>query len=237
MERILLIQFRENQKILNHEKRCLKRFFPSWILETQNILEENNFLKPKELFQRYQGVILGGSGLMLSQLDPKVKKVIKKIKPLVDFLLENDFPTLGVCFGHQLLGYFLGSRVIRDERQIEVGTFEVFLTKEGQKSQLFAGLPKQFLAQFGHKDSLEKLPQKAYLLAFSKRCKIAAFGYQKNIFGVQWHPELEAQDLVKRLKGAPEYCPEGLEKTLAKIKETPLASKILENFAHLVVKD
>jgi GMP synthase (glutamine-hydrolysing) len=195
-----------------------------------------DFSSPQKLIKDTQGVILGGSGeFYLSGNSGKKEKIfqemLKRITPFIKYLLRNDFPTLGICFGHQILGYFLGEKVIADKNQGETGTFLVSLTKEGRKSPLFSGIPPKFFAQFGHRDSLKGLPKGAKLLAKTRKCRITAFRYKDRIWGVQFHPELNYKDMVFRLKLYPEYIsksPRIIKKIL--IKVTPFSFRVIKNF-------
>ena len=235
MKSILLIQFRTDQS-LSHERDCFLRFFQkrkNLRLKVINSFDKKvDFSSPQKLLKGIQGVILGGSGeLYLSKIkkERNLKKLIKKISPFIKYILKKDFPTLGICFGHQILGYFLGENVVEDKKQAETGSFLVYLTKEGKENFLFSHLPEKFIAQFGHKDSLKNLPKGTKLLAKTKKCKVAAFRYKNNIFGVQFHPELTSQDIIFRLKLYPGY--RGKIKNLKKVlKPSPFASKLIENF-------
>lgn len=233
MKHILLIQFRKDSSVL-HERDCFLRYLQkknNLKLDIRNAFDRKiDFSHPQKLLRKSCGVILGGSGEFYfsgneGEKEKLFKRMLKKISPFVKYLLRKDFPTLGICFGHQMLGYFLGSKVINDKNQAETGTFSVFLTKEGKKDPLFEKIPKKFLAQFGHRDSVKKLPKGAKLLAKTKKCKIAAFRYKSKIYGLQFHPELTKKDIIFRLKLLPAYRPKKL-----KLKSTPFPPKIIKNF-------
>lgn len=238
MNKILLVQFREDISAVN-EKKCFLHCFKkkkNLKLQTINAFDKKyDFSSPQKIIKKKSGVILGGSGEFYLSGNKEQKKekifqaMVKRIAPFVKYLLQNDFPTLGICFGHQLLGYFLGEKVVFDRDQAETGSFLVFLTKEGKNSPLFAGLPWQFYAQFGHQDSLKKLPKGTKLLATTQKCKVAAFQYKSNIYGVQFHPELDYKDMLFRLKLYPEYA-ENINKIKNVLKPTPFSSKIIQNF-------
>jgi len=151
MNNILLIQFRSDETLL-HERECFKRYFQKKELRLNfiNALEDDFcFFSPEKIFRNYQAVILGGSSEFYFSGNKKEKekifqKMLKKIFPLIKRILEDDFPTLGICFGHQILGHFLKEEVINDPNQAETGSFSVFLTKNGEKSFLFSKLPRSF---------------------------------------------------------------------------------------------
>src|SRR6266851_2614330 len=74
-------------------------------------------------------------------------------------------PVLGVCFGHQLLGFAYGSKVILNPEGREIGSIQVELTPEGRTDRLFANLPQVFWIQTTHQDIVSTLPNGARHLA------------------------------------------------------------------------
>jgi len=240
---ILLVQFRIKKPTIHYEKVCIRRCFKTkgLNLKIESVFDiQNKFFHPFKILKGMNEVILGGSAEFdFSGNNPKQEKIfqdmIKRIKPFIRYLINKDIPTLGICFGHQLLGHVLGTKVIKDKFQQETGSFLVSLTQKGKSDFLFNGVPLKFIAQFGHKDSLEKLPTGAILLAKSKKCKVVAFRYKKNIYGVQFHPELTVKDVILRLKYNPDYAG---GKKIAEIKKnlkpSPFSLKILRNFSKLV---
>ncbi len=99
---------------------------------------------------------------------------------------------------------------------------------------LLRDLPDEFDAYYGHKDVLDRVPQGATLLMKGgEECKVPALQYKKNIYTVQFHPELNYTDMLERMKGSSGYLPEGVElETL--YKKDICSNTILRNFATLV---
>lgn len=237
MKEIVLIQFRKDISA-DWEKRSFLKFFKRKKLKLKivNVFDKKiNFSRSEKLLKNAKGIILGGSGeLYFSKKEKNLKEILKRISPLINHLLKKDFPTLGICFGHQMIGYFLGGKVIADKKQEEIGSFLVNLTEQGKKSPLFLGFPSKFFAQFGHKDSLKNLPPKSKLLAKTEKCKVVAFRYKNRIFGVQFHPELTLEDILSRVKLYPEYLPKPINEFKKNLKPSPFAPKVIENFLKIV---
>ncbi|MCG2689792.1 gamma-glutamyl-gamma-aminobutyrate hydrolase family protein [Candidatus Parcubacteria bacterium] len=237
--KILLIQFRTDKSAL-HEQKCIFKTggIKKDAFKTINAFSEKvDFAVPEKTLRGINKVILGGSGEFCfsgnenPQKNALFEKMIKRVNQFIKYLLEKDIPTLGICFGHQLLAYNLGVKIVKDKKQQETGSFSISLTDTGKSSFLFRGLPQKFIAQLGHKDSLEKLPKGSILLAKNARCKIEGFQYKNNICGVQFHPELSVKDVIFKLKFYPDYSlTKKLETTIKKLKPSPLATKILKNF-------
>ncbi|MFH1418885.1 MAG: type 1 glutamine amidotransferase [Planctomycetota bacterium] len=108
---------------------------------------------------------------------------------LVARAVALEKPTLGICFGGQILAQVLGAQV-RQSDTGEFGTCEIHLTDEGVRSPLFVGFPATLpTAQF-HSDTFE-LPPGATLLASSATCRNQAFVLGRSV-GMQFHPEASA---------------------------------------------
>jgi len=236
---ILLIQFRTDASYL-HERMC---YYAKILgngevqLSIINAFDEDvSWSDPKSILDEYDGVILGGSGEFHfpGKKDKEEqllhRKMLKHMKPFVGYLLENDFPTLGICFGHQLMGHLLGTKVIVDSKQAKTGSYTVKLSNQAKNDPLYRGIPEEFKAQYAHKDSLETLPENAVLLGCGKKCNIATFRYKKNVYSVQFHPELSVKDMMFRVKLFSEYIPDSQEKTFKRFKPTTFSEKILSNF-------
>ena len=100
---------------------------------------------------------------------------------------------------------------------MHVEAIDITLTEEGRKDPLLEGLPEVFRAFVGHKESCMELPPGAVLLASSKRCPHHMFRIRKNIYGTQFHPELDFENLEIRInvyKNAGYFPPEDAEKLI-----------------------
>lgn len=231
-KRILLLQFRENNLIAEHEKNCiLQSVGMENYLVTKNIFFDGSEFSSRNLLG-ISGIILGGSNFNLSESKkcPLLFTRIKKTIPILKEMVESGTPLLGICFGYQCLAYILGAKIVRDNSQEEVGTYEIFLTAAGRIDPLFSGLPRKFSVQEAHKDTIKELPSKAILLATSKTCKIQAFKF-KNTYGIQFHPELNVEDMNFRARLNPNY----IQGRKIKFKPTVFGKPILKNFFQLLL--
>lgn len=234
---ILLVQFRDDPSG-PHEQDCVKR----QLLEEQEIKivsvfdESIDFSNVEELLNGVDRVILGGSGaISMAKGHEKVNynhvdQILEKMKPLMEYILENDFLCLGSCFGHQLIGKFLGEEIVFDKETAETGIFEISLTNEGKRDRIFNGVPEKFLAIVGHQDSVKAIPRGCVQLAQSERCLTHGYRYKSNVYGTQFHGELNTDDLIYRLKLFPVY-----KKYAESIdyKDTSNALIVLKNFLKL----
>jgi GMP synthase (glutamine-hydrolysing) len=122
-------------------------------------------------------------------------------------LFDLGVPTLGICYGMQLMARDLGGRVDRTGVS-EFGRTEL----RAEESTLFAGLPDEQVCWMSHRDSVVAPPAGARVVAGSPSTPIAAFeDPARGLYGVQFHPEVvhtpHGTDLLKNflygVAGAP----------------------------------
>lgn len=103
-------------------------------------------------------------------------------------LFELGVPILGICFGVQLLGHFLGGKVERgDKREYGKGT----LTIKDKSCPLFKKLPKTTQVWNSHGDKLTKLPEGFKPVATTENSDYAAIENRaRHFYGLQFHPEV-----------------------------------------------
>jgi GMP synthase-like glutamine amidotransferase len=144
---------------------------------------------------RFDGAVaLGGS---LDADDARLLEARRWIRNAV----RAGMPFLGICLGGQLLASALGAAV-RWGRP-EVGVHDIFLTDAAEHDPLFAGLPRRFEVLGWHEHCFD-LPRGAVPLAGSIACTHQAFRFGVAAYGLQFHPEVRADELV-RWRGVPGY--------------------------------
>ena len=86
---------------------------------------------------------------------------------------------------------------------------------------LLAGLPSTFDAFVGHKEACRVLPATATLLASSPTCPVQMFRVRSNLYATQFHPELDVEGIVVRVRAYAEYGyfpPAELEEVVARVR-------------------
>jgi len=100
-------------------------------------------------------------------------------------LFELGVPTLGICYGMQLMALDLGGSVER------TGVSEFGKTALRIGGALATGLPEEQVGWMSHRDSVTAPPSGAEVTASSETTPIAAFeDPQRKLYGVQFHPEV-----------------------------------------------
>lgn len=239
MKKYLLLQFRTDQT-LEHEVSCVKKALDlsDSEIEVVNVFDQDKepTLPSIESLANYKALITGASGQYnVTDLPGWAEERIQKIISYFKWVIENDFPTLAICFGHQIIAKSLGGEVKRE--QAENGNAEINLTEDGKLSPIFKDIPEKSWVVSAHKEAVTKLPNEAKLLAYSEKTKIESYQIGKNVFAVQFHPELELDDLMFRLSLYPEYLQgKSIEEVRRGYHETPFATKVLKNFKNHVEK-
>jgi len=142
-------------------------------------------------------VLSGGPASVYASGAPKLDPAI----------LQLGIPTLGICYGMQLMARDLGGSVEAtggsEYGKAELAAFE---------SELFHDLPSEQTVWMSHGDSVTAPPIGAEIVACSTTTPIAAFeDPERKLYGVQFHPEVvhtpHGQELLKNflydVAGAP----------------------------------
>jgi len=142
-----------------------------------------------------RGIILsGGPSSVYADNAPHPDKDIFKL----------GIPVLGICYGLQLIGLFFHGKVTRALKR-EYGRADFFIDNE---KGLFTGLESPQPVWMSHGDHLESLPESFSGIGHTENAPVAAVAdFDKNIFGIQFHPE---------------------------VVHTPNGRRILKNFAYTI---
>lgn len=120
----------------------------------------------------------------------------KHFKTVLDIIIKNKIPTLGICFGHQLICYVMGGMVSRNPIGPEFGISTINLTINGLSDPLFRGVNKARLEVFSsHVDSVNKAPPDFVQLAWNEHSLFQAVRYDSFLYGVQFHPEFDKETM------------------------------------------
>ena len=112
-------------------------------------------------------------------------------------IFELGVPTLGICYGMQLMAQELGGRVERTGAS-EFGKTEL----RAEEGALFRDLPDEQTVWMSHRDAVDRAARGRAVVAGSPSTPIAAFEDPSSaLYGVQFHPEVvhtpHGQDLLK----------------------------------------
>ena len=121
-------------------------------------------------------ILTGGPATVFDEGAPRIDKSI----------FEMGVPVLGICYGMQLMVYSLGGDCRKAEKR-EYG--KVLLTHK--ESLLFKDIPDTSVCWMSHGVEVDSLPDGFSVIATSDYCGFCAVeNSDKNLYGVQFHPEV-----------------------------------------------
>lgn len=150
--------------------------------------------------------------------------------------VKGKVPTLGICYGHQLLAHTFGGHVDYHPKGREFGTVNIELTEQGINDPLLGVLPGSFLGHVAHAQSAIEVPQGATVLARNDFEQHHAFVIHDNIWGVQFHPEFNAGvtlSYVEKLEEALLKEGKDVEGIKKSVTEHPYGEMLLRRFVKL----
>ena len=114
-------------------------------------------------------------------------------------VFDLGVPVLGICYGMQFMAHALGGEV-RPCESSEYGTVACTLEKG---SRFFGDLPAEQRVLMSHTDFVHRPPEGFTLTAHTALCPAAAMeNAERNLYGVQFHPEVEntrqGKDMLRR---------------------------------------
>ncbi len=136
-----------------------------------------------------KGIILsGGPASVYLEGAPTVNKE----------LFDLNIPILGICYGMQLTQHLLGGEVAKADKQ-EFGKAKVVI--DDRNNPFFKNMPDETEVWMSHGDHVTKIAPGFKKLAHTDSSTATLYNPQKNIYNVQFHPEVtHSKDGTKMLK-------------------------------------
>jgi GMP synthase (glutamine-hydrolysing) len=103
------------------------------------------------------------------------------------WVFESRVPVLGICYGMQAITHQLGGRVTPATKR-EYG--HTVLHISDRDSPLFGGLLEAITVWMSHGDSIDQMPPGFKAIAHTENTPLAAISNGKNLYGIQFHPEV-----------------------------------------------
>ncbi|WP_448850781.1 glutamine amidotransferase [Corynebacterium sp. 335C] len=188
---------------------------------------------------RYSGVMVGGGPFNASDEDKSAlqKEVEAWFADHLAEVLDRDMPFFGACYGVGLLGTAGRGHVSRRHGE-QAAVVDVTLTDAAAEDPVLEGLPRSFPTIVGHKEAIERLPEEATLLATGEACPVQMFRMGRNAYATQFHPELDADTFLQRLRVYADqgyYAPGAELRAVDEARRRPVAvsGRMLRNFARV----
>ncbi|UCD89319.1 MAG: glutamine amidotransferase [Desulfobacterales bacterium] len=180
------------------------------------------------------GIIITGSHDMVTDR----KEWSERTGAWLPSAIATGVPLLGICYGHQLIAHVMGGSVGFNPSGSEFGTVDVQLGEHSDQNPLFDGFPPTIRVHVSHRQSVLSLPPKSTLLASSSKDPHQAYAIGENVWGVQFHPEFDADITSAYIKAcAEDLSAEGLNPNhlLGTVEDTPYGEHVLRRFGEIVI--
>lgn len=230
---VLLIQCRSAPRMETQERSCFlerARLRPDQ-LHTVNVARGDD--PSPDLLADADALLIGGAGkYSATQTYPWTEP----LHELIQHALDRRLPTLGSCWGHQVMARALGGRVVPDPAHSELGCGWVELTETGAEDPLFCRFPSRFRANMGHQDRVVELPPGTTELARNDQPYQAFRVDDAPLYGTQFHSELDAERERERILVYREYYraalpdEETVQRVLNNLADTTEVDNLLYDF-------
>ncbi|MCY7395646.1 MAG: glutamine amidotransferase [Nocardioides sp.] len=243
MRPFLFLGIRAEDDAADDEHEAFCRYAGLAASDVRRVRLERDELGPVDL-EELSGIVLGGGPFNVSDA-PETKsgaqvRTEARLRDLTAQVVAADFPFLGACYGIGTLGTRAGGVVDRQHAE-PIGAVTITLTAGGLADPLFGDLPPTFDAFLGHQEAVSRLPAGAVLLASSATCPVQAFRLGTRVYATQFHPELDADGICKRIEiyrdhgyYAPHEGAELLRRARAAVVTEP--TRLLRRFVELFAR-
>lgn len=213
--------------------------FEDWIIAGMEINREDTIVvnvtkhSPFPDYLDIAGVVITGSHAMVTEHHAWSERTATWLRTVV----HRSIPVLGICYGHQLLAYALGGTIGNNPNGREFGTVDVYLNAAAQQDPLLSTLPEIIQVHVSHTQSVLRLPPDAHVLASSKMDQHQAFVFGNCAWGVQFHPEFDAEIVRECIKTEQQVLREqgsDPEDLLQNCQDTPYGALLLQRFREII---
>lgn len=153
-----------------------------------------------DMFDHCDGVVFTGSANRWSADEVEAAPARKVMARALDTAL----PVFGSCYGLQLAVAVLGGENRANPQRTEFAIArDITLSAEGKRHALYQGKAAVFDARCMHRDEIARLPSGAVSLSYNDHSTHQAMAYETGgvkFWGVQYHPELQFQDIAHYIK-------------------------------------
>jgi GMP synthase (glutamine-hydrolysing) len=181
-------------------KKHLQKIEPNSEIDIVEPTDDNSISKIISSLKKYDGIVLTGSTLRLSEDIKEVKKHIE----FAQTCFKQEKKIFGACWGLQVTVMAAGGKCRVSPSGPHIGiAHDIELTEAGKKHKIYANKPKKFTTPAFNYDEVEIPPKDSILLASDKINKFQALHFyvgKSEIWGLQYHPEIPYDYMIKLIK-------------------------------------
>jgi GMP synthase-like glutamine amidotransferase len=167
----------------------------------------------------FDGYVITGSPASANGNAPWIFKLMNFICKID----EQKVPTVGICFGHQVIAQALGGTVSKNAKGWGFGTAPTHFTRFEQWME-----PRQndLSLYAAHNEQVTAAPNGAEVLGGSEFCPIGSFKVGDHIFTTEYHPEMTAEFITALSHEIEPYIGRDIATNARKQIEAPTDGKI-----------
>ena len=181
-------------------KKHIQKIEPNSEIDIVEPTDDNSTSKIFSSLKKYDGVVLTGSTLRLNKDTKEVKKHIEFAKTCFKYKKK----IFGACWGLQVTVMAAGGKCRVSPSGPHIGiAHDIKLTEEGKNHKIYLSKPAKFTTPAFNYDEVEIPPKNSILLASDKINKFQALHFyvgQSEIWGLQYHPEIPYDYMIKLIK-------------------------------------
>jgi GMP synthase-like glutamine amidotransferase len=139
-------------------------------------------------------IVMGGS---MSVHNEEQYPWLADEKKFIRQAIDAGKTVIGICLGSQLVSVAIGAKVYQNKEK-EIGWFEIELDHEAQSASLFSGMGHRLIVFHWHGDTFD-LPENAIHIASSDGTRNQAYIYKGKVLAMQFHLESTLNSLQQMI--------------------------------------
>jgi len=182
--------------VVQHEADCPPALFGDWLTDAGAELEICHAYAGEDLPDpaTYDAlVVLGGA---MGANDDADSSWLAPVRMRIRTHAADGVPVLGICLGHQLAAVALGGVVETNSRGQTFGLRTLGWTPDAHLDPLMSTVATPRRGVHWHDDVVTDVPEGTVVLARAEGVEVQAARFAPTVWGVQHHPEVEA-DLIR----------------------------------------
>ena len=178
--------------VVQHEADCPPALFGDWLTDAGAELEICHAYAGEDLPDpaMYDAlVVLGGA---MGANDDADSPWLAPVRERIRTHAADGVPVLGICLGHQLAAVALGGVVETNSRGQTFGLRTLGWTPNAHVDPLMSTVATPRRGVHWHDDVVTDVPEGTVVLAQAEGVEVQAARFAPTVWGVQHHPEVEA---------------------------------------------